>query len=283
MNNKEIVELLFSSQAFKVAQADQPFWYTSGKFGPYFINTHFLYENEEVASDFLQRIDYSLDHPLTLARIIGLDCWKQYNSYDPYKQVIDHLSQKATDLEFDYISGGARRDFFFSYALAELMGKDHLSILKDGSVYLSTKNFKSTHELKSNELSGKKVLHVADLVTEASSYIRAWLPAIEDIGAEITDTLVVVDRQQGGSENLKSYGVDLISLLSIEPEFFAIAREIGQINGAQEKALESFFLDPDQYIIDFLESHPTFLEESRNKDEKTRERVERFERLNLGQ
>jgi len=37
-----------------------------------------------------------------------------------------------------------------------------------------------TEELK--ELNGESVLHIADLITEASSYERAWIPAIKNNG-----------------------------------------------------------------------------------------------------
>ena len=41
-----IIEALFATNAIRVAPENQPFWYTSGRLGPFFINTHFLLENE---------------------------------------------------------------------------------------------------------------------------------------------------------------------------------------------------------------------------------------------
>jgi len=40
---KDIMNLLFETNAFKVAEENKPFWYTSGKIGPYFINADYLY------------------------------------------------------------------------------------------------------------------------------------------------------------------------------------------------------------------------------------------------
>ena len=45
---------------------------------------------------------------------------------------------------------------------------------------------------------------IADLVTVASSYIRAWIPAIKSLEAEIAWSTVVVDRMQGGKEKLEN-------------------------------------------------------------------------------
>ena len=47
-----LVSYLFQTNAFKVCPDNKPFWYTSGKIGPYFINTHFLYGSEKEAVDF---------------------------------------------------------------------------------------------------------------------------------------------------------------------------------------------------------------------------------------
>ena len=40
-----IIEALFATKAVRVAPENQPFWYTSGRLGPFFINTQFLREN----------------------------------------------------------------------------------------------------------------------------------------------------------------------------------------------------------------------------------------------
>lgn len=278
---QEIIQDLFATHAFRVSPADNPFWYTSGKFGPYYVNTHFLFGSEEEANKLLQTIDYSLEYPLGLPRVIGIACMRQYSSSEIYKRVIDYLLEVCETLDFDLISGGARRDFFFSYPVAELLGKDHLSILKDGSVYHSTANFKSIREISDSEFSGKKVLHIADLVTSASSYLRAWLPAIENCGAKIADSLVVVDRNQGGAENLADEKVKLHSLLRLNSDFFAQAKEMGEISEAQEKQLLRFAKDPTAYMLSFLEEHPDFLENSAKKDERSAQRVARFKTLGI--
>ena len=53
----DIMSYLFETKAVKFCEENKPFWYTSGKIGPYFINTHFLYGNEQMATEFLSFID----------------------------------------------------------------------------------------------------------------------------------------------------------------------------------------------------------------------------------
>jgi len=81
--------------------------------------------------------------------------------------------------EVDYISGGERRDWFFSPIIAKLLNKPHITIYKDLTTVVSSDG--KTEELK--ELNGESVLHIADLITEASSYERAWIPAIKTTAA----------------------------------------------------------------------------------------------------
>ena len=60
MNN--IVSYLFETNAFKICPDEKPFWYTSGKIGPYFINAQFLYGSESDANDFLEFINSELEN-----------------------------------------------------------------------------------------------------------------------------------------------------------------------------------------------------------------------------
>ena len=53
----------------KFSEENKPFWYTSGKIGPYFINTHFVYGNEKDATELLSFIDNALSDKITLPKI----------------------------------------------------------------------------------------------------------------------------------------------------------------------------------------------------------------------
>ena len=60
MNN--IVSYLFKTNAFKICPDEKPFWYTSGKIGPYFVNAQFLYGSENDANEFLDFINSELEN-----------------------------------------------------------------------------------------------------------------------------------------------------------------------------------------------------------------------------
>lgn len=272
----DLMSYLFETNAIRFCEENKPFWYTSGKIGPYFINTHFVYGNEKAAVELLSFIDKCLSDKLTLPKKVFEKILKQYETNEIYKTVIDtiknYIEENIDVTEIDYVSGGERRDWFFSNIIAYLLNRPHLSIYKDLSVVESDSNFKNSHIVET--LKNKKVLHVADLITVASSYIRAWLPAIRNIGSEICWSCVVVDRMQGGKDKIEAEGVKSLSLVQVDKNLFKRAYELSIINESQVDMLNGFFENPDESMKQFLIDHPEFLENSLNADEKTRKRAQ---------
>ncbi|HVM99373.1 MAG TPA: orotate phosphoribosyltransferase [Caulobacteraceae bacterium] len=60
-------------------------------------------------------------------------------------------------------------------------------------------------------LAGKRVLVTDDVATTGGSVIKA-IEAARNAGAVVEDALVIVDRQEGGAENLAAVGVTLHSV-----------------------------------------------------------------------
>lgn len=271
----DIISYLLETNAIKFCDENKPFWYTSGKIGPYFINTHFVYGNEENAKELLSFIDEQLSDKIALPKNVFEKVLAQYNSNKIYKDVIDTMINTIKENinvdEIDYVSGGERRDWFFSNIIAYLLDKPHISIYKDLNAVVSDSKFEETIAL--DKIEGKKVLHVADLVTVASSYIRAWIPAIENFGAKMCWSCVVVDRMQGGTEKIKEKGILPLSLVQVDKSLFAKAVEMNVINESQQKMLNGFFENPDETMKQFLINHPEFIENSLNADEKTAKRA----------
>lgn len=270
-----IISYLFETNAIRFCEENKPFWYTSGKIGPYFINTHFIYGSEKEAVSLLGFIDESLSDKMTLPKKVFEKVLKQYDENKIYKDVINsmkaYIEENINISEVDYISGGERRDWFFSNIIAYLFKKPHITIYKDLSSVISNYDFSETKT--SYDISGKKVLHIADLITVASSYLRAWIPAIENLGGKIIWSCVVVDRMQGGEEKLSEKNIKSLSIVKVDKNLFKKALEMGIINENQLEMLNKFFDNPDNTMKEFLINHPEFIENSLNSDEKTRKRA----------
>lgn len=270
-----IVSYLFETNALRICEDNKPFWYTSGKIGPYYINTHFLYGSEQNAVDLLKFIDSEKENKETLPKKVFEKTFNHYKENKIYKDVIDEMIEfiksNIDTNEIDYISGGERRDWFFSNVIAHLLAKPHITIYKDLSIVVNDSNFEK--EIEKSEVQGAKVLHIADLITEASSYIRAWIPAIKSLGGKIVWSAVVVDRMQGGKEKLEQEDVKSLSIINIDENLFTEALNMKIINQNQFEMLKNFYRNPDETMRNFLIAHPEFLENALASDEKTSSRA----------
>ena len=279
MNDNKLVSFLFQTNAFKVCPANHPFWLTSGLISPYFVNTHFLYGNESDSIALLNFITNSLEteEKTDLPGMIFEKVIAQYESNEVFKTTINalrNLIEENIDINvIEYVSGGERRDWYFSMMIAYLLGLPHITLFKDQSAVVSTCDFEESTEV--TKLEHKRVLHVADLLTKASSYENYWSPAIKKLGSDIFWSAVVVDRLEGGEETLKELKIESLSLIKLSNSLFDKANELSIISTEQLHMLKDFKRDPYNYMRDFLINHPEFLQNALNSsDPKTVKRAQ---------
>lgn len=270
-----LVSYLFKTNALRICPDNKPFWYTSGKIGPYYINTHFLYGSEQYAVELLEFIDFEKQDKENLPKKVFEKTFEHYQTNEIYKYVIDEMLKfikENIDInEIDYISGGERRDWFFSNIVANKLSKPHITIYKDLSMVVTDSEFEEIVDVEN--VKNAKVLHIADLITEASSYLRAWIPAIKSLGAQIKWSTVVVDRMQGGKEKLEKENIKSLSMINIDESLFEKALSMNIINENQFEMLKNFYENPDETMRNFLKSHTEFLENALKSDEKTAARA----------
>jgi len=275
MNNlkEKLVTWLFETGALRVCPQDKPFWYTSGAIGPYYINTHFLYGSEDKANSLLKFIDNEKADTLGFPKKILEVVIKNYNEDKIFKELTDEMigfiNNNPELKDCEYISGGERRDWFFSIIAAHLLKKPHVTIYKDLKAVI-IENGNVTSDV---DLTGKKVLHIADLINEASSYERAWIPAIEGFGGKIIWSMAIVDRMQGGAELLKSKEVVPLSMIDIDIALFERALASGYINESQFEMISEYIKNPKEAMKNFLKNNPDFMQNALNSDDKTKERA----------
>ncbi len=273
MGSNKLINWLFETNAVRVCPENKPFWYTSCKIGPYYINTHFLYGSEAKANELLKVIDVCKEDKVNCSEVIMELVSVNYHKDAIFKGLIDtmcdYIKDKIGLANIDYISGGERRDWFFSFMIAKLLDKPHITVFKDLSVML----YKDGVSESLNNIEGAKVLHVADIITEASSYVRAWIPAIEAIGGQLKYSLVVVDRLQGGGEKLAAANVESHALVNVDKTMFDLALENKHITSLQHDMLMKYLDNPHDTMREFLLSNPSFLKEALEADKRTAERA----------
>ena len=269
----DFAEALMQTEALRIAPSGEVCWYTSGTIGPYYINTHYLYGGPQQAEELLGFVNEEKENRTRFPGLLRERVRRNYEEEEIYREVIDRLvarvREEAED-RFDWISGGERRDWFFSAAVADRLGKPHLLIYKD----LSTVLFDDDILEEGVDLAGKKTVHIADLVTEASSYLRAWIPAVRNGGGEMVYSANVVDRGQGGSENIRRTGVAASALVRVDETLFAALLLAGLIDENQRDILVAYYRDPHGAMKQFLEESPDFLRRALDaSDERTATRA----------
>lgn len=269
----DLLEALVKSEALRIAPPGEVFWYTSGTLGPYYVSTHYLFGGPEAAQGLLDFIDSdsgTADFHEKLSARVG----EQFEKDAAFRNVIESLvsniqTRQGAD-QIDWVSGGERRDWFFSLPVAMTMGLPHLYIYKDGSTFLADNGPLTAID----EFTGRNTAHIADLVTEASSYARAWIPAIRNRGGQMLISANVIDRAQGGMDVIDDAGVDGIALLRVDEKLFGDLLERGMIDGEQQAVLLDYLGDPAGAMKRFLQATPGFLEKALNSsDARTAERA----------
>ena len=268
-----LVESLIKTKALQVAPAGQVFWYTSGTVGPYYINTHYLYGSAAQATALLDFIEAKKEDRQAFPALLAERIHAQRSANPIYNDVINRLVQYVHGVlkeGFDCVSGGERRDWFFSVAVAMALEKPHLYIYKD----LDIRIFNDGRVETVSNLAEKKILHIADLVTEASSYVKNWLPALKRLGGRMSFGLNVVDRAQGGLGVLAEKGVAGTALLSVDETLFGELRQAKLVDEAQVELLRAYYRDPHGAMCDFLRAHPEFVQRAlRQGDHRTVQRA----------
>lgn len=280
----DIMSYLFETKAVKFCEENKPFFLTSGTIAPYFVNTHFLYGNEAEATEFLSYIDTLLADRVNLPKKVFEKVLVQYQNSSIFKYTIDAMvkaiSENVNVDEIDYISGGERRDWYFSNMIAYLLKKPHLTLFKDMEAFVSPHDFSSSKKI--TDIEGKTVLNASDLVNVASNYVRSWIPAVKNLNGKLLWTCYVVDRKQGGTEVLEKEGIKTIPLILVDNSLFEKAFELGIINEGQLEMLKGFYHDPYETMRNFLINHPEFIENAlQSTDERTLKRVKTLTEGNL--
>lgn len=283
----DLTNILFKTNAIKVCKDGNPFWLASNVPSPYFCNTENTYGSEKKAQELLHFIDKHKDDALNFPRLLMGEVEKNYETDELYATVIDELVERirsSIDLhQVTFISGGERRDWFFSLMIARILKKPHLTIYKkeyqkDLNVVFSTPNASISFPWgKGADKFGGTLngIHVADIITKGTSYIDSWIPSVEKCNGKIKHSVNVATRRQGGEETLSASGIQTSSLVTIDQFLFERALKLGLVTKEQYNMVFDYISspDPDQVMNAYMDAHPDALDRALNSDDpKVKER-----------
>ncbi len=214
-SHPRISELLVETGAYR--DLDKPVILTSGLLGVYYINSEKLVQDGGKFAEYGNDSQAMIEHACRMA--------EEHPTFDEVIDILwdaveDGFQERRTPPELRMISGGQRRDWLFSGPVAMRCGYPHLSLYKDGHLYVLD------HGEKRQPKKGSYAGHVSDLLTKGSSTLdmrknppTGWVPMMWDAGLRVSNFYAVVSRRQGGEEVLARAGLDAVSLVQIDEAF----------------------------------------------------------------
>ena len=128
------------------------------------------------------------------------------------KEISNHLIaiiNSRSDLEFDILAGLEVGGIPIAAVIGTVVNKNIVYVRKKAKQYGTAKLVEGT------EIDGQKLLIVEDVVTSGGQIIES-VNELRQRNATVKHAICVIDRQQGGKENLEKNDIELISLLTME-------------------------------------------------------------------
>lgn len=260
-SKEEFASLLFSSHAVSVwnHKTGPVFWYAAGVPGPFYVNTEKLI-GEEASTRLLQDISRIVALPETyVQKSAALETlvMEEYARNQAFQCLIATLIDRATTTfphNYDCVSGGERRDWFFSIPFAHETGHDHFYIFKDHAIC-------SKKTGMSLDPAAKRVLHISDLINNAASYFDAWLPALEKHALTLAGTACLISRGSVGVERLKNAGISTCALQSVDSDLFAALSQSGLIDSSVYEEIRLYFTSREDWGRRYIAARPDFMQD----------------------
>ncbi|ABL78546.1 orotate phosphoribosyltransferase [Thermofilum pendens] len=140
---------------------------------------------------------------------VYIDLRKLPSHPQAFRRVVEALAAVARTIEFDAVCGIAVGGLPIATALAYTLGKPLIYARREKKAHGTMK------QLEGDYARGMKVLLVDDVATTGGTLLDI-ARLLKSEGLEVVEALVVVDREEGASEALRSEGLRLRSLTTLK-------------------------------------------------------------------
>jgi len=126
-----------------------------------------------------------------------------------FSVVVDELVKKTKGLDIEIVAGAETAGIPIAAAIAIKAKLPMVYVRKRPKSYGTMSFIEGILE------KDKKVLLIDDMITDGKSKMR-FIGGINQDGAVCKDVLVILDREQGGTESLSAEGITLHSLITLK-------------------------------------------------------------------
>jgi uridine monophosphate synthetase len=124
------------------------------------------------------------------------------------QQIADELWTLQEGLEYDLLCGVPYTALPLATALSLSHGKSMVMRRKEAKTYGTKKPLEGVYK------AGQRCLIVEDLITSGASILET-VDVLEKEGLQVTDAILVLDREQGAVENLRNRGINVHALFTM--------------------------------------------------------------------
>ncbi|MFA4931196.1 MAG: orotate phosphoribosyltransferase [Patescibacteria group bacterium] len=128
------------------------------------------------------------------------------------KGISEKMYERSKYLPYDLICGAPYAGIPFAAAISVLHDKPMLLKRKKAKGYGTDKLIEGSYQ------TDQTCLIIDDLITDGESKLETIKP-LEEVGLRVKDIVVLLDREAGGGDNLKSQGYNLHSVIKISEVF----------------------------------------------------------------
>lgn len=153
---------------------------------------------------------------------------------------VARLQLERAGAQIDVFAGGETAGIPYAGFLAGALGKPMVYVRK------KAKGYGMAARVEGHVEPGSRTLLVEDLITDGGSKV-GFLDALAAAGAEVSEALVVFDRQQGGKELLAERGVRLHAVTDRETTL-RVGVDAGLLTDDARQTVEDYFRDPDAWM-----------------------------------
>ncbi|MEM8930616.1 MAG: orotate phosphoribosyltransferase [Acidobacteriota bacterium] len=139
------------------------------------------------------------------------------------------------EVAVDVVAGGETAGIPYGAVLAQSLGCPFVYVRK------KPKGYGTSSRVEGDLADGSRVLLVEDLITDGGSKL-GFLDALEAVGAQVADVVVLFDRQQGGESLLAERGVRLHAVTDRKTAF-AVGNSSGLMTETDQLSCEEYFRD----------------------------------------
>jgi uridine monophosphate synthetase len=137
------------------------------------------------------------------------------------------LSIQNSELRFDRLAAIPYAGLPIGVAVALETGQPLIYPRKEAKDYGTAKLIEGEYH------AGETALLVDDLITKGTSKVESLKP-LTDAGLVVKDVLVLIDREQGGRDELATYGIRLHAVLTLSQMLIDLV-SVGRLSVAQQE------------------------------------------------